>query len=145
MSALSSTGTSMRRGGQSAGVWRLCGNPGSRCRSPERTLMVVDHNVPTVGSRQAEPGSRKREQIADFAENAKMIRPRILQRIRPAAGHLPCRRTGTRFHASGHGARSGDSHTTTHGWFGDLSIGTSEALHEATKAAIQRKSRTCAQ
>ena len=71
-------------------------------RAPEKTLLVVDHNVPTSDRSKPNPDPESAAQIAYFAENASAVRPRILRRVRPAAGHLPRRRARAGFYVAGH-------------------------------------------
>ena len=47
---------------------------GRKVRAPEKTLAVVDHNIPDHGSQQAEPGSRKHR--ADAGDGGKCQRVR---------------------------------------------------------------------
>ena len=46
---------------------------GRKVRAPERTLLVVDHNVPTTDRRQKNPDPESEAQIAYLAENAKFF------------------------------------------------------------------------
>src|SRR3954465_15121483 len=46
---------------------------GRTVRSPERTLMVVDHNVPTKDRDKPNPDRESSNQIAYFAGNAEMF------------------------------------------------------------------------
>jgi len=70
------------------------GLPKRRCWSSTTTCQRRTAPSPTLILRARSKCLFRRERQA--------IRPRILQRIRQATGHLPCRRTGTGFHASGH-------------------------------------------
>ena len=45
---------------------------GLRVRAPEKTLLVVDHNVPTSRRGEPNPDPESAAQIAYFAENAKL-------------------------------------------------------------------------
>ena len=45
---------------------------GLRVKAPERTLLVVDHNVPTSDRRTTRPDRESAAQIAYFAENARL-------------------------------------------------------------------------
>src|ERR1044072_6125868 len=47
---------------------------GRKVRSPERTLFVVDHNVPTTDRNLPNPDPESAAQIAYLAENAKFFR-----------------------------------------------------------------------
>ena len=117
---------------------------GRKVRHPEKTLAVVDHNVPTTDRSHgiAEPESRT--QVETLAQNAKDFgieyynehdrRQGIVHVIGPEQG----------FTLPGTTIVCGDSHTSTHGAFGALAhgIGTSEVEHVlATQTLIQKKAR----
>src|SRR5271165_2390170 len=89
---------------------------GRKVRAPDKTLLVVDHNVPTTDRRQKNPDPESEAQIAYLAENAKFF-----HLIGPEQG----------FTLPGVTLVCGDSHTATHGAFGALAygIGTSEVEH----------------
>jgi 3-isopropylmalate/(R)-2-methylmalate dehydratase large subunit len=115
---------------------------GRKVRHPEKTLAVVDHNVPTTDRSKgiAEPESRI--QVETLANNAKEFgilyfherdkRQGIVHVVGPEQG----------FTLPGTTIVCGDSHTSTHGAFGALAhgIGTSEVEHVlATQTLIQKK------
>ena len=116
-----------------------------KVRSPEKTIAVPDHNVPTTLDRE-EGISNKESRIqvealdknaTDFGINyypVNDIRQGIVHIIGPEQGWtLP-----------GMTIVCGDSHTATHGAFGALAhgIGTSEVEHVlATQTLIQKKSK----
>ena len=50
-----------------------------KVRAPERTLAVVDHNVPTTDRTLPNPDPESAIQIATLAENTKRFRHRILR------------------------------------------------------------------
>jgi 3-isopropylmalate/(R)-2-methylmalate dehydratase large subunit len=117
---------------------------GRKVRHPEKTLAVVDHNVPTSDRSQgiAEPESRL--QVETLAANSKEFgieyynehdrRQGIVHVIGPEQG----------FTLPGTTIVCGDSHTSTHGAFGALAhgIGTSEVEHVlATQTLIQKKAK----
>jgi 3-isopropylmalate/(R)-2-methylmalate dehydratase large subunit len=117
---------------------------GRKVRAPDKTLLVVDHNVPTTDRRQKNPDPESEAQIAYLAENAKFFdleyydefdrRQGIVHIIGPEQG----------FTLPGVTLVCGDSHTATHGAFGALAygIGTSEVEHVlATQTLIQTKSK----
>jgi 3-isopropylmalate/(R)-2-methylmalate dehydratase large subunit len=117
---------------------------GRKVHSPEKTLLVVDHNVPTSDRKLPNPDPESAAQIAYFAENAKLfgleyydefdIRQGICHVIGPEQG----------FTLPGTTLVCGDSHTATHGAFGALAygIGTSEVEHVlATQTLVQKKSK----
>jgi len=117
---------------------------GRKVRAPEKTLAVVDHNIPTSDRNLPNPDPESAEQIRVMADNARAfgieyydefdIRQGIVHIIGPEQGStLP----GTTIVC-------GDSHTATHGAFGALAygIGTSEVEHVlATQTLIQKKSK----
>lgn len=117
---------------------------GRKIHSPEKTLLVVDHNVPTSDRKLPNPDPESAAQIAYLAENAKLfgleyydefdIRQGICHVIGPEQG----------FTLPGTTLVCGDSHTATHGAFGALAygIGTSEVEHVlATQTLVQKKSK----
>jgi 3-isopropylmalate/(R)-2-methylmalate dehydratase large subunit len=116
---------------------------GRKVHAPEKTLLVVDHNVPTTDRGQPNPDPESAAQIAYLAENAELFgleyynefdrRQGIVHVIGPEQG----------FTLPGVTLVCGDSHTATHGAFGALAygIGTSEVEHVlATLTLIQSKS-----
>jgi 3-isopropylmalate/(R)-2-methylmalate dehydratase large subunit len=117
---------------------------GRKVRAPDKTLCVVDHNVPTSDRNLPNPDPESAQQIAYLAENAKLFgleyydefdrRQGIVHIIGPEQG----------FTLPGTTIVCGDSHTATHGAFGALAygIGTSEVEHVlATQTLVQTKSK----
>ena len=117
---------------------------GRTVRQPERTLAVVDHNVPTSDRSHGIDDPEAATQVAALAQNAKDfgieyyneldVRQGIVHIIGPEQG----------FTLPGTTIVCGDSHTSTHGAFGALAhgIGTSEVEHVlATQTLIQKKAR----
>ncbi|MHB2267697.1 3-isopropylmalate dehydratase large subunit [Aliihoeflea sp. PC F10.4] len=118
---------------------------GRKVRHPERTLAVVDHNVPTSPDRKdGIKNEESRIQVEALAKNAADfgidyynevdIRQGIVHIIGPEQG----------FTLPGMTIVCGDSHTSTHGAFGALAhgIGTSEVEHVlATQTLIQKKAK----
>src|SRR5215210_5162742 len=117
---------------------------GRKVRAPEKTLAVVDHNIPTSDRNLPNPDPESTEQIRVMAENAREfdieyydehdLRQGIVHIIGPEQG----------FTLPGTTIVCGDSHTSTHGAFGALAhgIGTSEVEHVlATQTLIQKKAR----
>jgi len=113
-------------------------------RAPERTLAVVDHNVPTTDRSLPNPDPESAIQIATLAENTRDFgieyydpfdkRQGIVHIVGPEQG----------FTLPGMTIVCGDSHTSTHGAFGALAhgIGTSEVEHVlATQTLIQQKAK----
>jgi 3-isopropylmalate/(R)-2-methylmalate dehydratase large subunit len=117
---------------------------GRKVRAPEKTLAVVDHNVPTSDRRAGIADEQSRIQVETLARNAKDfgieyydeldIRQGIVHVIGPEQG----------FTLPGTTIVCGDSHTATHGAFGALAhgIGTSEVEHVlATQTLTQMKAK----
>jgi 3-isopropylmalate/(R)-2-methylmalate dehydratase large subunit len=103
---------------------------GRKVRAPDKTLCVVDHNVPTTDRTQKNPDPESETQIAALAENAKHFGLEYYNEFDKRQGI--CHVIGPE---QGFTARvtlvCGDSHTATHGAFGALAygIGTSEVEH----------------
>jgi 3-isopropylmalate/(R)-2-methylmalate dehydratase large subunit len=117
---------------------------GLAVRAPEKTLLVVDHNVPTSDRTKPNPDSESSAQIAYFAENAKLFGLEYYNEFDKRQGicHVVGPEQG--FTLPGTMLVCGDSHTATHGAFGALAygIGTSEVEHVlTTQTLIQRKSK----
>jgi 3-isopropylmalate/(R)-2-methylmalate dehydratase large subunit len=118
---------------------------GRAVRHPEKTLAVVDHNVPTSPDRRLGiKNEESRIQVEALAKNAADFgveyysendrRQGIVHIIGPEQG----------FTLPGMTIVCGDSHTSTHGAFGALAhgIGTSEVEHVlATQTLIQKKAK----
>jgi len=117
---------------------------GRKVRAPDKTLAVVDHNVPTSDRSQGIDDPESALQVETMAKNAKDFgleyydehdqRQGICHIIGPEQG----------FTLPGMTIVCGDSHTSTHGAFGALAhgIGTSEVEHVlATQTLIQAKAR----
>jgi 3-isopropylmalate/(R)-2-methylmalate dehydratase large subunit len=117
---------------------------GRTVRAPEKTLAVVDHNVPTTDRSKGIDDPEAALQVDTLAKNAadfgveyfdeRDIRQGIVHVIGPEQG----------FTLPGMTIVCGDSHTSTHGAFGALAhgIGTSEVEHVlATQTLIQSKAR----
>ncbi len=115
-----------------------------KVRAPEKTLAVVDHNVPTTDRSKGIADDESRIQVETLAKNAKDFgiqyfherdkRQGIVHVIGPEQG----------FTLPGTTIVCGDSHTSTHGAFGALAhgIGTSEVEHVlATQTLTQKKAK----
>jgi len=116
-----------------------------KVRAPEKTLAVVDHNVPTTLDRyEGIKNEESRIQVEALATNAAEFgveyysehdkRQGIVHIVGPEQG----------FTLPGMTIVCGDSHTSTHGAFGALAhgIGTSEVEHVlATQTLIQKKAK----
>ena len=117
---------------------------GRKVRAPQKTLAVVDHNVPTTDRSHGIDDPESRVQVEQLATNARDfgidyfdamdVRQGIVHIIGPEQG----------FTLPGTTIVCGDSHTSTHGAFGALAhgIGTSEVEHVlATQTLIQEKAK----
>jgi 3-isopropylmalate/(R)-2-methylmalate dehydratase large subunit len=117
---------------------------GRKVRAPEKTLAVVDHNVPTTDRSKGIDDPESALQVDTMAKNAadfgveyyneSDVRQGIVHVIGPEQG----------FTLPGTTIVCGDSHTSTHGAFGALAhgIGTSEVEHVlATQTLIQKKAK----
>ena len=115
-----------------------------KVRAPEKTLAVVDHNIPTTNRAGGIANEESRVQVEALANNAAEFgveyysetdnRQGIVHIIGPEQG----------FTLPGMTIVCGDSHTSTHGAFGALAhgIGTSEVEHVlATQTLIQKKAK----
>jgi 3-isopropylmalate/(R)-2-methylmalate dehydratase large subunit len=117
---------------------------GLTVRAPGKTLLVVDHNVPTSDRTKPNPDPESAAQIAYLAENAKLFGLEYYDQLDKRQGicHVVGPEQG--FTLPGVTLVCGDSHAATHGAFGALAfgIGTSEVEHVlATQTLIQSKSK----
>jgi len=117
---------------------------GHKVHAPDKTLVVVDHNVPTTDRTKPNPDKESADQIAYLAENAKLFNLEYYDEfdIRQGICHVIGPEQG--FTLPGVTLVCGDSHTATHGAFGALAygIGTSEVEHVlATQTLVQSKSK----
>ena len=60
---------------------------GRKVHAPEKTLAVVDHNIPTTDRSKPNPDPESIEQMRVMADNAKEFGIDLLQRARQASGH----------------------------------------------------------
>src|SRR6187455_2152 len=117
---------------------------GRKVRAPEKTLCVVDHNVPTHDRNLPNPDPESAAQIAYLAENAKLFGLEYYNEFDKRQGIVHIIGPEQGFTLPGTTIVCGDSHTATHGAFGALAygIGTSEVEHVlATQTLIQKKSK----
>ena len=118
---------------------------GRGVRHPQRTLAVVDHNVPTTSDRkEGIKNEESRIQVEALAKNAAEFGVDYFHEadIRQGIVHIVGPEQG--FTLPGTTIVCGDSHTSTHGAFGALAhgIGTSEVEHVlATQTLIQKKAK----
>ena len=117
---------------------------GRKVHAPEKTLAVVDHNVPTTDRTKPNPDPESAEQIAALAKNAKDFGIEYFHEFDDRQGIVHVIGPEQGFTLPGTTIVCGDSHTATHGAFGALAygIGTSEVEHVlATQTLIQKKSK----
>jgi 3-isopropylmalate/(R)-2-methylmalate dehydratase large subunit len=117
---------------------------GRKVRAPDKTLCVVDHNVPTTDRKLPNPDPESSAQIAYLAENAKLFGLEYFDEFDKRQGIVHIIGPEQGFTLPGTTLVCGDSHTATHGAFGALAygIGTSEVEHVlATQTLIQSKSK----
>jgi 3-isopropylmalate/(R)-2-methylmalate dehydratase large subunit len=117
---------------------------GRKVRAPDKTLLVVDHNVPTTDRTKPNPDPESAAQIAYLAENAKYFDLEYYDEFDKRQGIVHIIGPEQGFTLPGVTLVCGDSHTATHGAFGALAygIGTSEVEHVlATQTLIQSKSK----
>ena len=117
---------------------------GRRVHAPEKTLCVVDHNVPTTDRAKPNEDPESAAQIAYLAENAKYFDLEYYNEFDKRQGIVHVIGPEQGFTLPGTTIVCGDSHTATHGAFGALAygIGTSEVEHVlATQTLIQTKAK----
>ena len=117
---------------------------GRKVHAPDKTLAVVDHNVPTSDRDLPNPDPESTEQIAVMAQNAKDFGIEYFDEFDKRQGIVHIIGPEQGFTLPGTTIVCGDSHTATHGAFGALAfgIGTSEVEHVlATQTLIQTKSK----
>jgi 3-isopropylmalate/(R)-2-methylmalate dehydratase large subunit len=117
---------------------------GRRVRAPEKTLAVVDHNVPTTDRRHGIDDPESALQVATLARNAADFGIEYYSELDRRQGIVHIVGPEQGFTLPGMTIVCGDSHTSTHGAFGALAhgIGTSEVEHVlATQTLIQTKAK----
>ena len=117
---------------------------GRKPRAPEKTLAVVDHNVPTTDRSKGIDDPESALQVETLAKNAAEFGIEYYSErdIKQGVVHIVGPEQG--FTLPGTTIVCGDSHTSTHGAFGALAhgIGTSEVEHVlATQTLIQKKAK----
>jgi 3-isopropylmalate/(R)-2-methylmalate dehydratase large subunit len=117
---------------------------GRKVRAPEKTLAVVDHNVPTTDRRFGIDDPESRVQVETLADNAREFGVEYYNELDRRQGIVHVVGPEQGFTLPGTTIVCGDSHTSTHGAFGALAhgIGTSEVEHVlATQTLIQKKAK----
>ncbi len=117
---------------------------GRTVRAPEKTLAVVDHNVPTTDRSHGIDDPESAIQIEAMAKNAADFGIEYFNETDKRQGIVHIVGPEQGFTQPGMTIVCGDSHTSTHGAFGALAhgIGTSEVEHVlATQTLIQNKAK----
>jgi 3-isopropylmalate/(R)-2-methylmalate dehydratase large subunit len=117
---------------------------GRKVHAPEKTLLVVDHNVPTSDRSKPNEDPESAAQIETLAQNARDFSLEYFNEFDKRQGIVHIIGPEQGFTLPGTTIVCGDSHTATHGAFGALAygIGTSEVEHVlATQTLIQTKSK----
>ncbi len=115
-----------------------------KVRAPQKTLAVVDHNVPTSDRSKGIEDPESRTQVETLAENAREFGIEYYNELDKRQGVVHIVGPEQGFTLPGTTIVCGDSHTSTHGAFGALAhgIGTSEVEHVlATQTLIQAKAK----
>ncbi|GAN70079.1 3-isopropylmalate dehydratase large subunit [Acetobacter syzygii] len=114
---------------------------GRKLRHPERTVAVVDHNVPTSDRSQPIEEEDSRNQIETLERNVKEFGVPYFPLLSANQGIVHVVGPEQGISLPGMTIVCGDSHTSTHGALGSLAfgIGTSEVEHVmATQTILQR-------
>ena len=117
---------------------------GRKMRHPEKTLAVVDHNVPTTDRSHGIANEESRIQVEALAKNAADFGVEYFNEVDRRQGIVHIVGPEQGFTLPSMTIVCGDSHTSTHGAFGALAhgIGTSEVEHVlATQTLIQKKAK----
>ncbi|MBS0959357.1 MULTISPECIES: 3-isopropylmalate dehydratase large subunit [Acetobacter] len=117
---------------------------GRRLRHPEKTVAVVDHNVPTSDRSQPIEEEDSRNQIETLERNVKEFGVPYFPLLSASQGIVHVVGPEQGISLPGMTIVCGDSHTSTHGAMGSLAfgIGTSEVEHVmATQTILQRPAR----
>lgn len=117
---------------------------GRKVRAPEKTLAVVDHNIPTTDRRAPITDPESKAQIEQLAKNAADFQLEYYDGFDKRQGVVHIVGPEQGFTLPGTTIVCGDSHTSTHGAFGALAhgIGTSEVEHVlATQTLLQKKAK----
>src|SRR5690349_9242716 len=117
---------------------------GRKVHAPEKTLAVVDHNVPTTDRSHGIANPESRTQVEALARNARDFGVEYFNELDHRQGIVHIIGPEQGFTLPGMTIVCGDSHTSTHGAFGALAhgIGTSEVEHVlATQTLIQKKAK----
>ncbi|MCW1842078.1 3-isopropylmalate dehydratase large subunit [Prosthecomicrobium hirschii] len=115
-----------------------------KVHAPQKTLAVVDHNVPTTDRSHGIDDPESALQVATLARNAEEFGVEYYNELDSRQGIVHVVGPEQGFTLPGMTIVCGDSHTSTHGAFGALAhgIGTSEVEHVlATQTLVQNKAK----
>ncbi|MEJ1159765.1 3-isopropylmalate dehydratase large subunit [Prosthecomicrobium sp. N25] len=115
-----------------------------KVHAPQKTLAVVDHNVPTTDRSHGIDDPESALQVATLARNAAEFGVEYYDELDSRQGIVHVVGPEQGFTLPGMTIVCGDSHTSTHGAFGALAhgIGTSEVEHVlATQTLVQKKAK----
>src|SRR3989449_2743779 len=118
---------------------------GRKVHAPEKTLAVVDHNVPTTDRSKGIDDPESAIQVETLAENARAFGIEYYDALDRRQGIVHIIGPEQGFTLPGTTIVCGDSHTSTHGAFGAFAcgIGTSEVEHVlATQCLVASQPRT---
>jgi 3-isopropylmalate/(R)-2-methylmalate dehydratase large subunit len=118
-----------------------------KVHAPQKTLAVVDHNVPTTNRVNGIKNAESALQVKTLAENARDFGIEYYNELDHRQGIVHVIGPEQGFTLPGMTIVCGDSHTSTHGAFGALAfgIGTSEVEHVlATQTLVQQPAKTMA-
>eukprot|EP01035_Chromulina_nebulosa_P004901 gene4901-6666_t len=102
---------------------------GRKVHAPEKTLAVVDHNVPTTDRSKPNPDPESAEQIAVLAENVREFGIEYYNEFDKRQGIVHVIGPEQGFTLPGTTIVCGDSHTSTHGAFGALRLNRPKMLN----------------
>ncbi len=117
---------------------------GRKVHAPDKTLAVVDHNVPTTDRSHGIDDPDSALQVKTLADNCAEFGIEYYNEVDRRQGIVHIVGPEQGFTLPGTTIVCGDSHTSTHGAFGALAhgIGTSEVEHVlATQTLIQKKAK----
>jgi 3-isopropylmalate/(R)-2-methylmalate dehydratase large subunit len=111
-----------------------------RVRRPERTILTVDHNIPTWSRALPVTDPISKQQIETLEANAAEFGLKIYSLNSPQQGIVHVIGPELGYTQPGMTIVCGDSHTSTHGAFGALAfgIGTSEVEHVLATQCLQQ-------
>src|SRR5216684_1766417 len=116
---------------------------GRKVHAPDKTLLVVDHNVPTTDRTKPNPDPESAAQIAYLAENAKLFGLEYFDEFDKRQGIVHIIGPEQGFTLPGTTIVCGDSHTATHGAFGALAYGIEYAGEAINALSMEGRMTVC--